>query len=179
MVGAGDELGRSQRGNNNAYCQDNEMSWIDWEDLDATLRVFTSRLFALRRRYAVLRSTRWANGEPRPADGVVDLAWFDLRGHAMGEGDWNDRGRHSVAFCLDGRSGHGTPTTSLYVIINGEGSRSLARVPEGLWPGSWQKVLDTADPVPGDRHRHLASGERIRLEARSLAVLAGAALWDG
>ena len=176
MIGAGDELGRTQSGNNNAYCLDDSRSWIDWDDLDSSLRVFTGRLFALRRRFAVLRSLRWATGQPQPPHDAVDMCWFDPRGRPMTDGDWADGRRRSVAFMLDGRclvAGIDYPVPpSVYVILNGERTGLLARLPDELGAGAWQKVLDTASPVPQDHQRRLVTGDRFRVEALSVLVLA-------
>ena len=84
MLLGGDEFGRSQRGNNNAYCQDNEISWFDWQLAGSAegrrLTAFVARLIALRRRHAVLRSPRFLHGQEELAPGVRDIAWFDASG---------------------------------------------------------------------------------------------------
>ncbi|CAM5600054.1 Glycogen debranching enzyme [Streptomyces hirsutus] len=92
MLVAGDEMGRTQRGNNNAYCQDNETGWVDWSLLDdpgwKALFELTSRLIALRRRHPVLRRRTFYSGHAHSADGLRDLAWFTGRGTEMTEEDW-------------------------------------------------------------------------------------------
>ena len=87
MLLGGDEFGRTQGGNNNAYCQDNEISWYDWEHLDAELLDFTSGLIALRRAHPVLRRRRWFQG--RPVRGSVDLGWSKPDGTEMSDDDWD------------------------------------------------------------------------------------------
>jgi glycogen operon protein len=98
MLVAGDELGRTQQGNNNAYCQDNEISWLDWaaaESADGQALIdFTARLTALRKRYAVLRSNAYFYGDQQQVDGVNDIEWFDERGETLMPDDWqNPEGR--------------------------------------------------------------------------------------
>ena len=91
----GDELGRSQQGNNNAYCQDGEISWWDWSSPDIELRDFTARLIALRHRHPVLRRRRY------PAD-PAGIRWFTPSGAPMTDADWADRNARSVAMVLYG-----------------------------------------------------------------------------
>jgi isoamylase len=98
MIVAGDEFGRSQGGNNNAYCQDNEISWIDWQQADSpegqSLYRFTSRLIALRKEHAVLRSANFLYGENSPGNGLNDIEWWDERGETLSPEDWdNPEGR--------------------------------------------------------------------------------------
>jgi isoamylase len=98
MIVAGDELGRTQGGNNNAYCQDNEISWIDWNQAESpegqSLYTFTSRLIALRKEHAVLRSANFLYGENSPGNGVNDIEWRDERGEELSPEDWdNPEGR--------------------------------------------------------------------------------------
>ncbi|WP_254606567.1 glycogen debranching protein GlgX [Sphingomonas bacterium] len=94
MIVAGDEFGRSQGGNNNAYCQDDAISWVDWSLAGAepgrSLLAFTSHLIALRRHHEVLRSTRFLHGEDAPGSGVDDVEWWDERGQKLSAQDWNN-----------------------------------------------------------------------------------------
>jgi glycogen operon protein len=98
MLVAGDEFGRSQGGNNNAYCQDNEISWLDWSLLEteagAALNDFTARLIDLRKRYPVLRSKVFLYGQDSPGEGINDVEWWDERGEQLSPEDWqNPEGR--------------------------------------------------------------------------------------
>ncbi|HXA21852.1 MAG TPA: glycogen debranching protein GlgX [Acetobacteraceae bacterium] len=94
MLLAGDEFGRTQRGNNNAYCQDNEISWLDWRmftaPAGAALIAYVARLAAIRREYPVLRSPVFLHGRVHPAPGIADIAWFDERGGTISAEAWND-----------------------------------------------------------------------------------------
>src|SRR5207249_3694921 len=86
MLLAGDEMGRTQQGNNNGYCQDNEVSWVDWDSADGDLIEFTSALIALRRAHPLFRRRRWFEG--RPIRGVREIAWLRPDGTDMGDADW-------------------------------------------------------------------------------------------
>jgi isoamylase len=92
MLLAGDEFGRTQRGNNNAYCQDNEISWLDWEMADAPagqeMRRFVAKLIALRQDHAALRSRHFLHGRGEPAPGIFDIAWFEANGELIPETSW-------------------------------------------------------------------------------------------
>ncbi len=104
MLNAGDELGRTQRGNNNAYCQDNEISWFDWElapwqeDLLATTRF----LVRLRREHRVLRQRTFFQGRPVTDDGAQDVAWYGADGTPMTDGAWGDPATRTLQLLLDG-----------------------------------------------------------------------------
>ena len=105
MLTAGDELGRTQQGNNNAYCQDNEISWIDWKDVDEDLFAFVSRLVRLRRSSPVLRQEAFFEGHEIPGlpGGTRDLAWFAPDGGQLTTADWFDTGLQTLGMYLDGR----------------------------------------------------------------------------
>jgi glycogen operon protein len=178
MLGHGDETGRTQGGNNNAYCQSNPVSWLDWDGADAELVEFVRQLARLRRDHVVLRRTRWAGGRAEPPTGAVDLSWYTPRGTPMTEGDWHDPCCRALVVVLDGRAaqpGAGRwDTPSLVVVINGGDEPLLCRLPAGAWPGVWQRVLDTDEPAGPGRSRRYLSGERVGVEARSVVVLAPA-----
>ena len=126
MLLAGDELGRSQRGNNNAYCQDNRISWIDWSDIDEALLEFTQRLIALRRRHPALRQDRWLGGHWRPDSGRA-VQWRRPDGAPMRVDDWHHPARHGLMVRL------GDPEDSLLVLFNPERVALEFELPEGSW----------------------------------------------
>jgi len=136
MLLAGDEIGRTQRGNNNAYCQDNEISWIDWARADRELFAFVQRLLALRRKYPALRVDRWLREDLQP-DGRREIEWLRPDGQPMTVADWHDERRH--AFAVIG--GNGAP--QLLGLFNGEAAALAFTVP----PGRWQLEVDTAEPL--------------------------------
>ncbi len=178
MLCAGDELGRTQSGNNNAYCQDNEVSWLDWERIDADLHHDVQRMLALRRAHPVLRARRWPTGRP-DRDGVLDVGWYTPEGTLMTEGDWGAGFARSLAVLLDGRAhGQQPPHDSVLLICNAHDSRLLYRIPPDAWPGRWQRVLDTGEASPMVRQRFYAPGERVRVEGHSVVVLTGSVRSD-
>jgi isoamylase len=139
---AGDEIGRTQRGNNNAYCQDNELSWIDWSRADRALFDFVRRLLALRRTRPHLRLNRWLS-ETRHTDGQREIEWLRPDGLPMSVADWHDDLRHSLAVT------GGNDTARLLGLFNAEAGAIEFTLP----PGSWLLEIDSADPAR-ERTRH-------------------------
>ena len=152
MLRAGDEITDSQWGNNNAYCQDNEIGWIDWAEADTALLDFTRRLIALRRAHPCLRQSRFLHGRERAEDGAPDVEWLGLEG---GHIEWGDPGLEG--FCLllrestqapahaTGR-GHGGCGDRMALIFNRSPGAVSTRLP-ALGDGRvWLRALDTAWP---------------------------------
>jgi glycogen debranching enzyme len=152
MLAAGAELGHTQHGNNNAYCQDNETSWIDWDGADAALVDFTARLIALRRELEPLHED-WYRGELN-GSGVHDIAWRRADGAGLDNADWHDPRARTLAILLDGR---------WLLLVNAEaGERAFA-----LPPGNWQLRIDSAHDT------HTWQGARsFALAGHALALLA-------
>ena len=145
MLLGGDELGRTQRGNNNAYCQDNEISWYDWQAADAALLAFTGQLVGLRRRHHVLRRRRFVTGAMQG-----DIQWFTPAGSPMTESDWQAGWTRSVVAYLDGvrdadRDQRGRPMLDddLLLLINGWSEPLVFTLPAVESPRTWEYELDT------------------------------------
>ena len=165
MLPAGDGEGRTQDGNNNAYCQDNPLSWIAWEHADTVLADFTRRLLALRKTYPAFRRTRWFDGSPTAA-GDRDLLWLWRDGTEMTPGRWESEDSRCFGFLLGRLEAR---ETALLVLINGGDGDILFTLPAP--PGSaWSLLLDTADPAAASREFHAAA----TVPARALLVLASA-----
>ncbi len=155
MLLAGDEIGHSQRGNNNAYAQDDEVCWVDWPGIDARRRAlleFTRRMIALRMTHPILQRDRFLAGWQNPEVGVKDVTWVAPDGAEMDERHWHDRKAKCFGMVLDGRaqpSGlkqRGTDET-LLILMNahhGGVNFTLPRVPEGR---RWVRMVDTNDPA--------------------------------
>lgn len=155
MLLMGDELGRTQQGNNNAYCQDNELSWVDWRLADPEFTALVGRLVALRGSLPALRQGHYLHGAPT-ASGQPDVAWLAPEGRAMGTGDWHDPQRRCLGLLL---SGEAPPVA---VLMNaGE-----AAVEFTLPDGAWQLLFDTAEP-----ERATSVAASVRLAARSVVLL--------
>lgn len=157
---AGDECGRSQRGNNNAYCQNNEINWLDWAHLDRGLVEFVARLATLRRRYPMLRSRRWLDGTT-DSRGIRDVSWLGPDGRDLDKWQWEDSNCHSLAFTLAEPEGN----ELLLVLMNAEDDRAHFRLPHG----DWLLELDTAQP-PSAVHGIMHSGS-FAVQAKSLVLL--------
>jgi len=152
MLTAGDEMGRTQQGNNNAYCQDNEISWVDW-GLDARRRElleFTRRVFAIRRDKPGLRRRRFFRGDSVAA-GVKDVTWLRADGGEMTQEDWNDGRRHVLGMLIprqgsDERDERGRPVAgeTLLVLVNGGTRSKYFALPKPEGPGQWIEELNTA-----------------------------------
>ena len=170
MLLAGDEICRSQRGNNNAYCQDNEISWVDWTEsaAGASLLRFVRLLTETRARHAVLRGERFLTGEIDPRTGLRDVTWLAPSGREMAIEDWNDPARRCLGMLLDGRARGGE--TTLLALFNGGTTAVPFRVPSVGGARRWATVFDTADP---DRPREHAvrAGEAYALVEHSVALL--------
>ncbi|GHF84427.1 glycogen debranching protein GlgX [Streptomyces filamentosus] len=182
MLVAGDEMGRTQGGNNNAYCQDNEIGWLDWslpEDPGrAQLLALTRRLLALRHRHPVLRRRAFFSGRPQGADGLRDLAWFGPDGAEMTERDWYAPSA-TLALYLSGRDipgrderGEQVLDDSFLAVLHA-GPRPLDfRLPGPPWAHAYERVLDTAledqTAPPGTRH---PGGSVLAVGARSVVLL--------
>jgi glycogen operon protein len=182
MLCGGDEIGRTQGGNNNAYCQDNEISWYDWEHADQALLGFTRDLIRLRNDHPVFRRRRWFQGRPIRGTSVADIGWFTPSGAPMSDEDWQAGFAKSLAVFLNGdaiptrdRRGERVVDDSFYVMFNAHQDPIEFVMPEAQWGERWMIVLDTHDAanhVEVEAHgRQLGAGEHVRVEAWSMILL--------
>jgi isoamylase len=172
MLLAGDEVGRSQGGNNNAYCQDNEISWLDWEHQDLDLLDYTRRLIGLRRQHPVFRRRRWFQG--LPIRGSVDIGWCRPDGSEMTDHDWNS-GVGTVGVFLNGsaitdkdRRGGRVTDDSFLLLFNGDGHGTDWVLPK-QWADRWDLIFDTANASIEDQS--FDGGQVLKVDARSVVVL--------
>jgi glycogen operon protein len=159
MLTAGDEVLRTQGGNNNTYCQDNELSWFDWRRLESQREMlsFTRGMIALRRRHASLTANRFYRGELVPARGIPDIAWHGARLH---QPPWGDPGSRMLAFTVAGIE-EGEP--DVHAILNMSDSALEVEMPQ--LPGrAWHLAVDTSQAPPGDI---LDPGRQVALSART------------
>ena len=173
MLLGGDEAGRTQHGNNNAYCQDNEISWYDWDHIDQDLLDFTRRLIALRREHPVLRRRRWFQGHS--IRGSVDLGWFKPDGSEMGDDDWDEGAARSVGIFLNGdaitdrdRRGQRVTDDSFLLLFNAHAEPVDWTLPK-QWGQWWELVTETADSARDGEI--LESSATICVGGRSVVVL--------
>jgi glycogen operon protein len=181
MLLAGDEIGRTQRGNNNAYCQDNDISWFDWEHIrpeDEDLRRFVRYLIHLRRRHRVFSRPRFFRGEVLSEAGVKDITWVTPSGNEPTEEDWNNPVALSLGYVLSGAAGEFfTPggqrdiDESFLVMMNAYYEDLDFHIPSLTAPMSWEPLVDTSQPTGHVAGGTLcAPGEVYRLQAQSFAL---------
>jgi isoamylase len=175
MMLGGDELGRTQQGNNNAYCQDNEISWVDWSQPDTRLQDFASRLVSFRKRHPVFRRRRFLAGAE-----ASELRWFTPAGTEMTDGDWSDASALAIALYLDGsndpdRAADGTPLLDddFLVLVNAWWEPLEFVLPSTRERAAWHVEIDTYDLTPpaGSAAAVRDAGDRVAVGPRSLAVL--------
>jgi isoamylase len=177
MLLGGDEISRTQRGNNNAYCQDNEISWYDWEQVDEELLGFTRKLIAYYHRHPVFRRRRWFQGRKIHGSEITDIAWFTHEGDRMAEENWGQGFAKSLGVYLNGKAipnpnPKGDPVTddSFYLIFNAHHEKLDFTILPETWGTSWRLELNTDSGwAEGDTILH--PGESLTLVPRSLAVL--------
>jgi isoamylase len=168
MLTAGDEIGNSQQGNNNAYCQDNPTGWLDWQHADRALLAFVQSVLGLRREEPALRHERWF--QPAPcAPGDRSLAWLTPACHAMQVQDWHDAGQHAFACRIDASPGDALAGQQgcghLLIAFNPEAQPQPFTLP----PGRWQVALDSAGELAaGDA---AATPQALSVPAHALVVL--------
>ncbi|MCD7445544.1 glycogen debranching protein GlgX [Streptomyces lincolnensis] len=181
MLCHGDELGRTQRGNNNAYCQDNEISWIDWRltEEQRDLAAFTRHVIALRAAHPVLRRRRFFRGETMThADQPLpDLVWLRPDAREMAEEDWRRPEAYAVGVFLNGDAiaepdpcGRPLVDDSFLLLFNSHWEPVEFRLPDIAYGERWTTLIDTAEPQGADEAEHKA-GTRMTVEARSLVLL--------
>jgi len=176
MLLGGDELSRSQRGNNNAYCHDNGISWFDWERIDKELLEFTRRLIRLRKQHRVFCRHAWFHGHAVPG-GVSDVAWFTPTGEELSEADWHAGFAKTLGVFLNGdaipgmgRHGEHVVDDSFLLLLNAHDAAIDFTLPPPVWGEHWRKVLDTAAPAAA-ADGAFAAGEALSVAGRSLALL--------
>ena len=172
MILSGDEFGNSQNGNNNAWCQDNSISWLDWglTHSNADLLSFWRKLIAFRKQHRSLRRDRFFTGKVNPFSGLHDISWHNTSVADPGFNQWN----RSLAFMIDGMEGDHIADDTLYVILNFNELDSEFELPFQHIASPWKLVLNTADPRSfiEDREIELESHQiSLKVEAFSIVVL--------
>jgi len=179
MLVAGDEFGRTQHGNNNAYCQDNELSWFDWEHMDDALRAFVARLIRFRTSHQNFQRRRWFHGRKVRGSDVSDIGWFKPDGEQMTDDDWQAGYARTVGVFLNGKAiptpdhrGEPIVDDSFYLLFNAHFEPLRFKLPTCPWGDRWEKVIDTNEPVPDLRSpREWNAGEEIEVQSHSVQVL--------
>ncbi len=171
----GDELGRTQQGNNNAYCQDNPITWFDWSHVDADLQAFTKKVIALRRAHPVFRRRRFLAGAE-----ASELCWYTPSANAMTAANWADPNARSLCLYLDGRDDPDRADDGSLLIdddflfmVNSWWEPLEFVIPASRPGQSWYVEIDTFEPVKPLTPTPLVGGRTITVGPRSVAVLRG------
>jgi glycogen operon protein len=181
MLCGGDEIGRTQNGNNNAYCQDNEISWLDWK-LDHSKRnllEFVRRLIKFRKEHPVLRRRRFFQGRHIRGSEVKDISWFKADGKEMSDEDWNSGYAKSLALRLAGDAigetddkGRTIVDDTLLILINAHHASLTFTLPAHRRFVRWQPILDTSCAIGSERTvARFKGGDRYDVDARSIVML--------
>ena len=181
MIAHGDEIGRTQGGNNNGYCQDNPTTWMDWDldDDSRELLAFTQHLIRLRHDHPVLRRSKFFTGAPTQEGGLRDVAWFDTSGDEMNAADWDADYARTLMVFLNGEAitepdvyGERIVDDSFLVLFNGHHEDVEFTVPARTYGDRWSMIACTDPEVPvDDADGILTAGEKISVTARSVLVL--------
>ncbi len=167
MLQAGDEFGRTQRGNNNAYCQDNEISWVDWRmrSVNHDLLEFVQLLARLRRLHAEFRRETFLKGAASRA-GVKDVTWLNARGSEMTQADWQDANLRTLGVWFGEHSGS---VEHLLLLVNSADSQLQFSLPAAPAGGPWIRLFDTA--LAGVGATSLGTAQSYAMTAHSAALL--------
>jgi isoamylase len=177
MLLGGDEMGRTQDGNNNAYCQDNELSWFNWDtsEVDHELRAFVRDLIEIARNNPILRQRAFFTGQPVAGYETKDVSWVRADGNEMTEGDWANASIQSVGMLLFGPAadeldarGRTRVAESVLFLLNASPKSFTFTLPSMELPGVWEEVLNTARPGPWARP---VRTEAVNLSAHSTVLL--------
>ena len=177
MIVGGDEIGRTQGGNNNAYCQDDETSWLDWQGVDELLLEFARELIAFRRGHRVFHRRRWFQGRAIHGDEVGDIAWFTPEGTVMTDQDWESSIVNALGVFLGGTGlvgpeGEAEPDDSFCVILSARGDGSSFILPPSSFGPRWEMVLDTSSEEPfAPRATTLLASGAIEVSELTVMVL--------
>jgi glycogen operon protein len=178
MLLGGDEIGRTQQGNNNGYCQDNEISWYDWGSVDEDLLEFTRRLIGFRRGHPVFRRRGWFQGEAVHGWGIEDIGWFTPEGAEMENEHWGEGYAKSMAVLLNGRAiryldpfGQRVQDDSFLVLFNAH-TETLYFTPPAPERGvSWVRVFDTAEGGFLEDEKVVGPKDWVPVQGHSMALL--------
>ena len=180
MLLGGDELARTQHGNNNAYCQDNELSWFDWglDERRRELLELTRRLVHFRLSHPVFRRTQFLTGTSPLGSGLPDSWWFRPDGRKMTRRDWADTELRAVGLFLNGeeiptrtRQGEEVTDETFAVIFNAHHEPVTFRLPPRRFGQRWKLELSTSEPHAAEGERSWAARDEVGVESRSILVL--------
>jgi isoamylase len=181
MLLAGDEFGHTQHGNNNAYCQDNQTTWFDWEAIDErgqNLIGFVQNLITLRREHIVFHRHRFFHGQHTPGTKIKDIVWLRPDGQELSEADWHNQDAKTIAVQISGEAGyyhltaHGDPESddTFIVLLNAAEKDVLFKLPILSDSPHWKVLLDTSKDIHNEPDEHTTHVESYTVTTRSLAL---------
>ncbi|WP_207513921.1 glycogen debranching protein GlgX [Longitalea luteola] len=182
MLFSGDEMGNSQFGNNNAYCQDNEISWLKWHEKDGQLIDFVKQLIAFRKAHPAFSRRRWFQEQPIRGTGLEDIAWFSPDGNEMKDEQWNEGYTKSLGVYLNGmglrcldEKGQKLTDKDFYILFNAHDEELEFSLPPAKFGNKWFKILDTAtdDGLLAESKDIYGPADKIRMTGRSIILLMG------
>jgi isoamylase len=178
MLLGGDEFGRTQHGNNNAYAQDNPLSWFRWDEVDADLLAFTRALIELRAEHPVFRRRRWFQGRPIRGERIEDIAWLTPDGAEMDDDDWEASYARALQVFLNGNGiaspdprGQHVVDDSFLVLFNASDTGLDFQLPPATFGAGWRVAVDTAVDRPLEVPERLAPGATRHVPDRGVVVL--------
>ncbi len=178
MLLGGDEMGRTQRGNNNAYCQDSEISWFDWNQKEEDLFDFTCKLIRFQHDHPIFRRRGWFLGRAIHGSGVHDIAWFTPGGYEMAEENWGEGFSKSLALFLNGGAinhrdpfGERVVDDAFLLLFNAHYEAISFTLPGAKWGKAWKKLLDTAKGGFIEDERLCPAKKKVLVQDRSLVML--------
>lgn len=180
MLVSGDEMGRTQQGNNNVYCQDNELAWLDWnlQDANADLLTFTRQLIQFRADHPVFRRRKWFQGQPIYGSDVIDLGWFNPDGEEVDEEQWQEGFAKAIAVFINGdaipargKRGERIVDDSFLLLFNAHHEPLTFQLPQTLQESIWCVVLDTTKPTLIEHGSRYSGSETLEVESRSTVLL--------
>lgn len=178
MISMGDETGRTQNGNNNAFCHDNELTWLHWDKPDKELLEFVKKLIQLRKKHPAFTRRSWFTGHVTLNSPLKDIAWFQPNGSEMNDNDWQNPSAHTLGIYLNGyelrmvdTNGEKMVDDNFFVIFNGHHEPVNFKLPSGPYQLNWLKILDTVHP--NAQEDHFKGGEELKVEGRTVVVLQG------
>ena len=178
MLKSGDELGTTQKGNNNTYCQDNELSWIDWNNADDKLLAFTGNLIKFAKAHPAFCRRLWFKGKPVNGAAVNDISWFLPGGEIMHDKNWQKDAAKSVAIYLNGNqlqcideANKEQDDKSFYIIFNAHDAMLAFTLPSNKYAAKWITVIDTTEYDVVENGKVLLPGNVLQVAPLSMVVL--------
>jgi len=177
MINGGDELSRTARGNNNTYCQDNDLNWYRWSDMDVDFYNFVRRLIAIRKKQPVLQRRKFFLGHASKYSGIKDIVWFSPDGRDMSDAEWHSNHSRAIGYVMEGasidemdQSGKRIIGNTLLVLINGAFNEVTFKLPFHRTNEPWSLMLTTTRKMNHHHGNYWQGGETFVLPDHTMAL---------